>query len=147
MPSRTCLILRSAQRALSKDAPGLCSVPLVADRLAAEAVAPALDVPDGWRGEVHRAAQGAGVAVAFEKGATGGRGLLLVVVDPHHEVGIARLDRRVDQSAGEHRLVAAAPRADSEVIGRMPGGRAQPDVVVEGMVTGDEFGLFGVDDR
>src|SRR5205085_5310124 len=97
------------------------------DGLAAEAVTPTPDVPDRGRGEVHRAAQGAGVAVAFEKGAPGGRGLLLVVVDAHYEVRITRLDRRVDQIAGEHCLVAAAPCAHCEVIRRVAGSRGQPD--------------------
>src|ERR1700730_16189594 len=92
------------------------------DRFATHPVIPPLDVSDRWRGEVHRAAQGARVAVAFEKSAAGGRGLLLVVVDPHHEIRIARLDRRVDQIAGEHSLVAAAPGADREVVGCVTGG-------------------------
>src|SRR5690242_16419009 len=46
------------------------SVESVAYRLAAETVVPALDKADGGRREVHRAAQGVGVAIAFEKGAT-----------------------------------------------------------------------------
>src|SRR5882757_937232 len=85
------------------------------DRFATEPVIPPLDVSDRWRGEVHRAAQGARVAVAFEKSAAGGRGLPLVVIDPHHEIRIARLDRRVDQIAGEHGLVTAASGTDREV--------------------------------
>src|SRR5215472_7104084 len=120
---------------------------LVTDRLAAKPFTPAPDVPDGWRGEVHRAAQCAGIAVALEKGAASGRCLFLVVVDPHHKIRIARLDRRVDQIAGELRLVTAAPGADGKVIGCVTRCRGQPDVVVDCIVAGDEFGLFGVDDR
>src|SRR4029077_4809669 len=110
---------------------------LIADGFAAEALAPAPNVADGWRGEGHRAAQRISVAVAFEEGTARGRSLLLVVVDPHYEVGIACLDRRVDQVAGKHRLVAAAPGADSKVIGCVAGSRGQPDMVVDGIVAGD----------
>src|SRR5262245_40784048 len=93
-------LLPPEQPARGQPSEGRYDEPLIADGFAAEAVAPALDVPDRGRGEVHRAAQGAGVAVALEKGAAGGRGLLLVVVDAHHEIWIASLDRRVDQIAG-----------------------------------------------
>src|SRR5271170_364194 len=43
-----------------------------ANRLVAEAVAPAFDVADRGRREVHRAAERAGVAVALEERASGG---------------------------------------------------------------------------
>ena len=91
---------------------------------------------------MHRAAQGAGIAVAFERGETGRRGLLLVVIDPHHEIRIAGLDRRMDQVPGEHRLIATAPGADRKVIGRMAGCRTVPDVVVDGIVTGHDSAFF-----
>src|SRR5260370_4673367 len=77
-----------------------------------EAVAPALDVADRGRGEVHRAAQRVGVAVALEETPARGDGLIAIGIDPHHQFGIAGLDWRMDQIAGEHRLVAAAPGAD-----------------------------------
>src|SRR5260370_39173080 len=104
---------------------------LVGNRVGAKAVAPALDVPHGGGGEVHRAAQGGGVAVAFEKGAASSRGLLRVVIDPHHEIRIARLDRRGDQIAGNYGLVAAAPGADREAIRFMTGGRTAPTWIID----------------
>ena len=106
----------------------LATEELVGDRLAAEAVAPALDVSDRGRREMHRAAQCARVAVTLEKAAPRRGRLGRIIIDPHHEIRIARLQRRVDQIAGKHRLIAAAPGADGEVIGSMSGGRAQPDV-------------------
>src|SRR5260370_26935149 len=92
---------------------------LVGNRVGAKAVAPALDVPHGGGGEVHRAAPGGGVAVAFEKDAASSRGLLLVVIDPHHEIRIARLDLRVDQIARTPRLPPGARCSDHEAARRL----------------------------
>src|SRR5271169_1389417 len=127
-------------------APGLPPAS-AADRLVAEAVAPALDVADRRRREVHRAAQGRRVAIALEEAAPGRRGLLLIEIDAHHQVGIARLDRRMDQIAGEHRPVAALSGTDREMVGGVAWGRHQPGVVIERVIAGHQLGLLGVDDR
>jgi hypothetical protein len=63
---------------------------------------------------VHRAAQRVGVAVALEKAAAGGHTLVAVGIHPHREIGIARLQRRMNQVAGEHRLVLAAAEVLAE---------------------------------
>src|SRR5260370_33337076 len=84
-----------------------------------EAVAPAPDVADRGRGEVHRAAQRVGVAVALEEAPAGGDGLVALGVDPHHPLGAGRLGRRGGPNAGETPPCAAAPRADSEMSGRV----------------------------
>src|SRR5215212_9066567 len=55
----------------------------------AEAVAPALDIADRGRREVHRAAQRVGVAVALEEIPPCGDRLLTVGVDAHDQIGIA----------------------------------------------------------
>src|SRR5712664_4138701 len=78
----------------------------------AEAVAPALDMADRGRREVHRAAQRVGVAVALEEIPARPDSLVAVGVDAHDPFGIAGLDRRMDQIAGEHRGVAALAGAD-----------------------------------
>ena len=79
---------------------------------------------------MHRAAQRVGVAVALEEAPSGLDGLVAIGIDPHDQLGIARLDRRMDQIAGEHRLVAAPSGAHREMIRRMARGRRQPDVVL-----------------
>src|SRR6516165_289667 len=106
---------------------GIWASALIRYRLAAKTVAPALDVTDRRRREVHCAAQGICIAVALEKPAPRRDRLGRIVIDPHHKLRIARLDRRVDQIAGEHRLVAAAPGADRKMIGRVAGGWSEPD--------------------
>src|SRR5579863_5560023 len=83
----------------------------------AETVAPALDVADRGRREVHRAAQRVGVAVALEKAPAGLHRLVAVGVDAHHQLRIARLDRRMNEVTGEHRLVMAAAGADRKMVG------------------------------
>ncbi len=61
-----------------------------------------------------------------------GAALQAVGIDAHDQIGIARLERRVDQVAGEDCLVAALAGADREMIWGVAGGRAEADVVVEG---------------
>src|SRR6185437_5239396 len=144
MPFTIFLILRSAERRVSKDARSSCtrlSKPSLDRVLAAEAVAPALEMADRWRWEVHRAEQRLGVAITLEKAAAGPDGLFRVGIGAREERGIARLQRRMDQIAGEHRGVALAPDRDGEMVRRVAGGRKQPDVVVERMVAGDQLGL------
>src|SRR5262252_3743298 len=88
-------------------APQLAAVSLISNRFAAEAVAPALDVSDGRRREMHRAAQGGRIAVAFEEIAPRRGRLRRIVIDPHHEFRVSRLQRRVDQVPGEYCGIAA----------------------------------------
>src|SRR6516165_11649157 len=95
--------------------PRLAAGRLVAERLAAETITPAFNMANRGRRKVHRAAQRAGVAVALEECSSGSRGLFLIVIDAHHQVGIAGLDWRVDQVAGEDRLIAAASGAHREM--------------------------------
>src|ERR1700722_486295 len=71
----------------------------------AEAVAPAPDMADRGRREVHRAAQRVGVAVALEEIPARPDSLVAVGVDAHDQIGVAGLDGRMDQIAGEHRGV------------------------------------------
>src|SRR3954447_17894234 len=58
-----------------------------------EAVAPALDMADRRRREMHRAAQGVGVAVALEEAPSGRDALLAIGIDAHDQLGVAGLDR------------------------------------------------------
>src|SRR5258706_7642719 len=88
-------------------------------RVEAEALALALHVADRRRREVRRAHQGLGVAIALEETAPGGGRLLGVEVGPRRQVEIAHLERRVDQIAGHHRILAPAAEADREVVGRV----------------------------
>ncbi len=74
-------------------------------------------------------------------------GLVAVGVDAHDQFGIAGLDRRMDQIAGEHRGVGALAGADREMVGRVARGRTQSDMVVERMIAADQFGPVGLDDR
>src|SRR3954453_11057246 len=90
-----------------------------------EAVVPALYMPDRGRGKVHRAAQGIGVAVALEKAPPCRYRLVAVGVDPHDQLRVARLQWRVNEVAREHRLVAALPGADREMVGGVARGRDQ----------------------
>ena len=83
---------------------------------------------------MHRAAQRVGVAVALQKPTSRGHTLVAIGVDPHHQFGVARLDGRVHQVAGEHRRIATAPGTDCEVIRRVAWGRGQPNMIVERMV-------------
>src|SRR5207253_562553 len=110
---------------------------LVANRLAAEAVAPALDVPDGGGGEVHGAAQGAGIAVTLEKIAPCRRGLRRIVVDAHYQLRIPCLQWRMDQVAGQHRGIIATPDTDGKMVGGVSRCRHQSHMVVERMLAAD----------
>src|SRR3954447_4311345 len=117
-------------------------LPSVLHVLEPEAVSPALDVAYRGRREMHRAAERIGVAVALEEAPPRRNGLVAVGIDAHDQLGVAGLDRRVDQVAGEYRLIAAAPGADREMIGRVPRSRRQPDMIVQFVVAGDEFGAI-----
>ena len=70
---------------------------------------------------MHRAAQRVGVAVALEEIPARPDSLVAVGVDAHDQFGIAGLDRRMDQIAGEHRGVGALAGADREMVGVWPG--------------------------
>ncbi len=96
---------------------------------------------------MRRAAQGRGVAQALEEAAPRRAGLLGVIVGPRRQVGIAHLDRRMDQVAGHHRVLAAAPKPDREMVGRVARRRHQGQVVVEPEIAADELGALGLDDR
>src|SRR4051812_16952225 len=69
----------------------------VGDVLAAEPVAPALDVAARRRREVREAAQRAGVAVGLQELLARIGALLRVVVHAHREFRILSLQRRMDQ--------------------------------------------------
>src|SRR5271166_199863 len=126
---------------------GPSSRSLVGDGFAAEAVAPALDVPDGGGGEVHRATQSAGVAVALQKTAPRCCRLRRVVIDPHRQFRVPRLEWRVDQITGQHRGITATPDTDGKMVGSMARCRHQAHMIVERMLAADEVCLFCFDDR
>ena len=58
---------------------------------------------------MHRAEQRFGVAVALEKGAARPDRVRRIDIGSSEELRIARLQRRMDEIAGEHRGIAPAP--------------------------------------
>src|SRR4051794_11006971 len=69
-------------------------LPSVLHVFESETVAPALDMTNRRRREMHRAAQRIGVAVALEETPPRRDGLLSVGIDAHDQLGVAGLDRR-----------------------------------------------------
>src|SRR4051794_32187471 len=94
-------------------------------KLEAEPVAPARDVADRWRREMRGAHQGAGIAGALQESPPRHRRLFRIEIGAHRDLGIARLQRRVDQIAGDNCLCPATPELDRVVVRRMAWSRLQ----------------------
>ena len=75
------------------------------------------------------------------------RRLRLVGIGPHRQLRVARLQRRVDQVAGQHADGLALAELDRIVVRRMAGRRDQPDMVVQRDVGPHHLRLAGGDDR
>src|SRR4051812_34119715 len=88
-------------------------------RLAGKPVAGAADLAHRRRGEMRRAAQRVGVAIAFEEAAARDACLRLVEVELDRHFRIARLQRRMHQIAGEYRVILAAAEGEGEMAGGM----------------------------
>ena len=60
--------------------------------------------------------------------------------------GVAGLQGRVDEVAGDDGVRCVAAKLDGEVVDRVAGGGEQADVVADGVVAADEVGAMGGDD-
>ncbi len=78
-------------------------------------------LPGGRRGEMRRAAQRLGVAIALQEIAPRRRRLRLIDVELRRQFRIARLQRRVHQVAGEHRSSLPRPKVKATWPGVWPG--------------------------
>ncbi len=83
---------------------------------------------------MRRAHQGGGVAEAAEQLAPRLARLLGIVVRHHAELGIARLQRRVDHVAGDDAVGAGLADLHRVVVDGVAGRRDQVDEVVEGVL-------------
>src|SRR5215472_13249941 len=52
----------------------------------------------------------------------------------------------MNEITGKDRGITLTPDGDSEVVRRVAGGREQPDMIIECMVAGDQFGPSCFDD-
>ena len=78
-------------------------------------------MPHRGRGEMRRAAQSGGVAIALQKGLTALCALHPVIIKPHEQVRIFHLDRRMKQITNDHRIIALGTQSDGEMVNRMSG--------------------------
>src|SRR6185295_10207240 len=124
----------------------MACLPLCLRVLEPEALTLAHHAAERGRWEVRGADQHVALAVALEEGAPRGRRLRRIVVRARHPLGFQALHRGVDEVAGDHRL--HAPRADvhAHVIGRMPGGGLEADLVADGEVVLHQLGAPLLDD-
>ena len=102
-----------------------------AHRLAGKSVALAADFAGRRRGEMRRAAQRIGVAIALQETAPRRRRLRRIDVEFRRQFGIARLQRRVHEVAGEHRVVLAAAEGEGDMAGRMARRRQDAHVIAD----------------
>jgi hypothetical protein len=93
------------------------------------------------------AAQRAGVAIPREKLPPRRRRLRLVDIEDDRKPGVARLQRRVDEVAGDDAIGAVAPEGDGDVVRRVPRRRHEMYEIAERVVARHEVGSLRLDDR
>ena len=93
------------------------------------------------------AAQRVAVAIVLQKTPPGRGCLRRIDIELRRQLGIARLQRRVDQVAGHHRVVAVTAEGDRDVARCVPGGRHQADMIADPEVLADNIRLLRLDHR
>ena len=112
-----------------------------------KSVAQPPDFPDRRRRKMRRAAQRLGVAIALQETAPRFRRLRLVDVELHRYFRIARLQGRMHQVAGKHRVVPAAAEREGDMARRVAGRRQDARVVADRKIIAHELMPPGLDDR
>src|SRR5262249_24812799 len=99
----------------------------------------ALDPAHRWRGEMRRAAQRVGVAIALQEAAPGLSGRRRIDVELHRHFGIACLDWRMHEIAREHGVIPGLAEPESGMAGRVTRRRQDTDVIADRMLVADHL--------
>src|SRR5215469_13625169 len=146
-PAMTTLNRRSRRPPVS-DAIALPSRGRWLNHLTRKPVALAANLARRGRGEMCRAADCIGVAIAFEETATRLGGELRIDVEPWRQLRMERLQGRMHEVAGEDRiLLARSSEGEGDMARRVAWRRQEPHMIADRVIVGHDLRLLGLDHR